>query len=156
MAIIPLTAKTPAASRTKILDNILSCTDYYVKLFTNNLDENNLDFLDFIEPSFLGYSEVKLDKDNWNDSIIEYDLAVCYYKYSVVWSSIDANNDTIYGYYLVDDSNIVIWYHKFSDPFVLSKNKGLNIIPKMVLGCLPSPTPSITGTVPAPIITPNG
>jgi hypothetical protein len=141
MAIIPLTAKTPVASRTKILDNILSCTDYYVKLFANNLDENNLDF---IEPSFLGYSEVKLDKDNWNDSIIEYDLAVCYYKYPVVWSSIDANNDTIYGYYLVDDSNAVIWYHKFTQPLIMLEDRGLSIIPRIALGCAPTPTPTAT------------
>ena len=68
MAIIPLTAKTPASSRTTLLDNILSCTDYYVKLFTNEVDENNPEFT---EASFLGYDQVKLDKDNWNASVIE-------------------------------------------------------------------------------------
>jgi len=137
MAIIPLTAKTPAASRTKLLDNILDCTDYYAKLFTNNLDENNLNF---IEANFLGYDQVKLDKDNWIDSTIESDLVFSYYKYPVVWSSKDVSDSKIYGYYIVDDSNTVIWYQNFSDPVVLSKGRGLNITPKMVLGCLPPAT----------------
>lgn len=133
MAIIPLIAKTPLSSRTKFLDNILSCTDYYVKLFTNDLDENNLSF---IEPNFLDYDQVKLDKDNWQSSIIESDLAVSYYKNFVFWVSKDSSDSTIYGYYIIDDLNTVIWYQKFLEPIILSKDKGLNIVPKMVLGCL--------------------
>ena len=141
MAIIPLTAKTPASSRTTLLDKILSCTDYYVKLFTNEVDENNPEFT---EASFLGYDQVKLDKDNWNVSIIEYGLAVSYYKYPVFWASKDSSDSTIYGYYVVDDLNTFIWYQKFPDPVILSKDKGFNIVPKIALGCLPSPTPTAT------------
>jgi len=141
MAIIPLTAKTPPSSRTKLLDNILSCTDYYAKLFVNDPDESDLQLT---EASFLGYSQVKLDKDSWLDSIIESDFAVSYYKYSVAWSSIDANNATIYGYYLTDDSNIIIWYQKFTQPITLFKDRGLNIVPKIVLGCVPTPVPTAT------------
>jgi hypothetical protein len=137
MAIIPLTAKTPASSRTTLLDKILSCTDYYVKLFTNEVDENNPEFT---EASFLGYDQVKLDKDNWNASVIESGLAVSYYKYPVFWVSKNILNVVIYGYYVVDDSNTVIWYQKFL-PVILSKDKGLNIVPKIILGCVPTPTP---------------
>jgi hypothetical protein len=141
--VIPLTAKTPPSSRTKLLDNILSCTDYYAKLFVNELDESDLQFT---EASFLGYSQVKLSKDDWRDSIIESDFAVSYYEYPVAWSSIDNNDSTIYGYYLVDDSNIVIWYQKFPQPVTLFKDRGLNIVPKIVLGCVSVPPTSRTSS----------
>jgi hypothetical protein len=137
--VIPLTAKTPASSRTKLLDNVLSCTDYYARLFINDLDESNLEF---IEASFLGYGQVKLDKNNWRDSIIESDLVVAYYKYPVAWSSTDVSDVKIYGYYIVDTSNIVIWYQKFSA--TMFKGRGISIMPKIALGCVPTPTPTAT------------
>jgi hypothetical protein len=137
--VIPLTAKTPPSSRTKLLDNVLSCNDYYIKLFVNELDESNPEF---IEASFLGYGQVKLDKDNWRESIIESDLAVSYYKDPVVWSSINIYDVFVYGYYVVDAASTVVWYYKFPKSFLFSKNRGLNIIPKIVLGCPPAPTPT--------------
>ena len=137
--VIPLTAKTPSSSRIKLLDNVLNCTDYYVKLFVNELDESNLQF---IEANFLGYGQVKLDKNNWRDSITESELAVSYYKYPVVWASRNLYDVFIYGYYVVDSTNTVVWYYKFPKSFLLSKNRGLNIMPKMVLGCPPTPVPT--------------
>jgi hypothetical protein len=157
--VIPLTAKTPSLSRTKLLDNVLDCTDYYIRLFVNELDENNLEF---IEASFLGYGQVKLDKNNWRDSIIESDLVVAYYKYPVAWSSIDASYPIVRGYYIVDSTNTVVWYQKFSNLLVLRKGRGLNIMPKIALGCVPTPTPQPTATryiiptkTPTPTATPT-
>ena len=46
----------------KLLDNMLSCNDYYAKLFVNNLDENNLQFT---EANFSGYSQVILNRNFW-------------------------------------------------------------------------------------------
>ena len=137
--VTPLTAKTPSLSRTKLLDNVLNCTDYYVRLFVNELDESNLEF---VEANFFGYGQVKLDKNNWRDSIIESDLVVAYYKYPVAWFSRSVSDIEIYGYYIVDTSNIVIWYHNF--PVTMSKGIGINIIPKIALGCVPTPTPTAT------------
>ena len=63
------------------------------------------------------------------------------------WVSTNVLN-VIYGFYVVDDSNTVIFYQKFSDPVILSKDKGLNIVPKIILGCSPiTPTPTPTPTV---------
>lgn len=144
MTISSLIAKTPESSRTQFLDDVLGCTDYYAKLFVNNLDESDLHFT---EASFLGYGPVKLKKEDWDASVIEFSgltsWAVSYYKYPVAWSSVDSFDVTINGYYLVDSSNTVIWYQKFSYPVTLFKDRGLNIVPKMVLGCVSIPTPEL-------------
>jgi hypothetical protein len=139
--VIPLTAKTPSSSRTKLLDNVLDCTDYYIRLFVNDLDENNLEF---IEASFLGYGQVKLDKEDWLDAVAENDLAVSYYKYPVAWFSTSIYINFVYGFYVVDNSNTVVWYEKFEDPVVLFKGIGTSVVPKIVLGCVPTPAPTAT------------
>jgi hypothetical protein len=149
--------KTPESSKTQLLNNILGCNDYYAKLFVNNLDENNLIFT---EASFNGYKQILLNKDFWKDSIVESDKVVSYYNKSLIWKSKNSSYVYVYGYYIVDSDNTVIWYQKFPSAVKIAKNKGISVKIRVVLGCLrytygptPTPTPTATSNVPRPTST---
>jgi hypothetical protein len=141
MTLISLIAKTPTSSRTKLLDDVLLCTNYYIKLFVNHVDESNPSF---VEASFLGYSQIILNKEDWLDAVVENNLAVSYYKHSIAWFSKESFNVVIYGYYIVDSSGAVVWYEKFPFVVILAENRGINIIPKIVLGSAATPQPTAT------------
>lgn len=138
--------KTPESSKTQLLNNILSCNDYYAKLFVNNLNENNLIFT---EASFNGYKTVFLNKDFWQDSRLESGKVISYYKNSIVWKSKNSSTVYVYGYYIVDSDDAVIWYQKFPYSIKLDKSKGISVNIRAVLGCLryePTPNPTATPT----------
>jgi hypothetical protein len=139
-------ATVPELSSPQLLDNILSCNDYYAKLFVNNLDENNLQFT---EASFSGYSQVTLYKNSWERSILEDDKVVSYYETPVVWHSTSNLLISVYGYYIVDSTNTVLWYQKFPSFVNIPRNKAISITIRAVLGCLryePTPTRTPTAT----------
>jgi len=134
--------KTPESSKTQLLNNILNCNDYYAKLFVNNLNENNLIFT---EASFNGYKKIFLNKNFWQDSRVESRKVVSYYKDSIVWKSKNSSYVYIYGYYIVDSDDTVIWYQKFPSVIKIDKNKGISVKIRAVLGCLRYP-PTATPT----------
>jgi len=139
-------ATVPELSSPQLLDNILSCNDYYAKLFVNNLDENNLQLT---EASFSGYSQVTLYKNSWEGSVLESDKVISYYETPVIWHSTNISLVSVYGYYIVDSSNTVLWYQKFPSVVDVPRNKAISITIRAVLDCLrygPTPTPTATPT----------
>jgi hypothetical protein len=123
----------PELSKPQLLDNILSCNDYYAKIFVNNLDENNLHF---IEASFSGYFQITLHKNSWEGSVLESDKVVSYYATPIVWHSTSVSLVSVYGYYITDSSNTVLWYQKFPSVVNLTRNKAISVTIRAVLDCL--------------------
>lgn len=125
-------AKLFQDSKPEFLDELLSCNDYYIKLFSNNLNENSPTFT---ECSFLGYNSVKLDKTLWNPSIIELAQVVSYYKNPIVWNCDDPSTSDINGYYIVDNSQNVIWYYKFPSTIRITSLQAISVTIRVLLGC---------------------
>ena len=123
----------PELSKPQLLDNMLSCNDYYAKLFVNNLDENNLQFT---EASFSGYFQVTLYKNSWEGSVVESDKVISYYETPVIWHSTSISLVSVYGYYIVDSTNTVLWYQKFPAVVDIPRNKAISVTIRAVLGCL--------------------
>ena len=145
--------KTPESSKTQLLNNILSCNDYYAKLFVNNLNEENLIFNEAV---FNGYKQIILNKNFWQDSIVESESVVSYYSKPLFWRSKNFSSVYIRGYYIVDVDNTVIWYQKFPSVVKLDRNKAISVKIRAVLGCLrhePEPTPKLN--IPTPTKTPT-
>lgn len=126
------TAKPVPASEPEFLDNLLTCNDYYIKLFKNDLDENNLSFT---ECTFIGYASKLLDKNKWSPSVFESGYVVSYYSDPLVWGCSDPVESTIYGYYIVNESETVIWYYKFPEPVEISSLQAISLTLRIVLGC---------------------
>jgi len=129
--------KTPESSKTQLLNNMLSCNDYYAKLFVNNLNEENLIFK---EATFNGYKQITLNKNFWQDSIIESGNIVSYYNKPLFWRSKNFSSVYIRGYYIVDSAGDVIWYQRFPSIVEMPANKAISVKIRAVLGCLDHPT----------------
>lgn len=125
-------AQPVPSSKPEYLDSLLSCNDYTIKLFKNNLDENNLSFT---ECTFDGYSSKELDKNNWDAAITESGDVVSYYNEALIWGCSDIVESTIYGYYIVNNSDSVIWYYKFPNPVLISSLQAISLTLRIVLGC---------------------
>jgi hypothetical protein len=126
-------ATKPELSKPQLLDNMLSCNDYSARLFVNNLDNNNPQFTEAI---FSGYSRVTLYKNYWQESILESNKVVSYYKTPIVWHSASFLPVIVYGYYITDSSNLVLWYQKFPSHVRIPRNKAISVTIRAVLGCL--------------------
>jgi hypothetical protein len=125
------TAITPELSKIQLLSNMLSCNDYYAKLFVNNLDENNLQFT---EASFSGYSRAILDKNSWQYPTSESGVVISYYETPIVWYSASFSVVSVYGYYIVDSSGTVLWYQKFPSVINVPRNKAISVAIRAVVG----------------------
>lgn len=125
-------AKLFQDSKTDLLDELISCNDYYVKLFSNNLNESAPSF---IECSFAGYNSVKLDKTLWKPSFFELGQVVSYYKEPIVWNCNDVLTSDINGYYIVDNAQKVIWYYKFPSTIKITSLQAISVTIRVILGC---------------------
>ena len=125
-------AKLIQGSEPEFLDNILNCNDYYAKLFSNNVNENNPVFT---ECSFEGYVSKKLDKGSWGPSVVEGGRTVSYYKDPVVWNCDDPIISSIKGYFITNESNLNIWYYKFPNSISIGSAQAISLTLRIVLGC---------------------
>lgn len=125
-------AKLFQQSKPDLLDELLSCNTYYIKLFSNNLDENAPSF---VECSFIGYSTLTLDKTLWKPAVFEFGQVVAYYKEPVVWKCDDPFTNDINGYYIVDESQKIIWYYKFPTTVKITSLQGISVTIRVILGC---------------------
>lgn len=117
----------PNISKTYLLDEFLSSSDFTVHLFKNNIvgDENPIIF---VEPSFSGYSSVSINPNNWNASILDINYATCTYNKPLIFNnSGNVTSETIFGYFVKNLSGDTLWYEKFNSPKIINVEEGLAI-----------------------------
>lgn len=117
----------PNISKPYLLDEFLYSSNFTVHLFTNNIvgDESPINFN---EPTFEEYSTVALDVNKWNVSTLEINYATCTYGEPIIFVNYgDNSSEQIYGYYVTNENEEILWYDKFSSPKTIEGKEALVI-----------------------------
>jgi hypothetical protein len=122
---------------TLMLKTVLEAGDpgWTIHLFNNNYTpvlgstaEN------FTETSFSGYSSVAMTRSTWQTATTSGSVAQIQFGASPVTWTCTGSGDTIYGAYILDGSNNLLWAELFTSPRTLASGDVLNYTPVMTLG----------------------
>lgn len=117
----------PNISKPYLLDEFLASFNFTVCLFTNNIvgDENPISFN---EPVFSGYTNKQLSPEKWNISELNENYATCTYLEPILFVNNDnENSEQIYGYFVKNDIEDILWYDKFENYKVINSKEAIII-----------------------------
>jgi hypothetical protein len=121
----------PNISKPYLLDEFLASFNFTVCLFTNNVVGNE-NPINFDQPVFNGYVNKQLSPEKWSVSELSENYATCTYIEPIMFSnSGNENSEQIYGYYVKNNLEDVLWYDKFENSKVIDSKKA--IIVKLVV-----------------------
>ena len=129
------------------LKELLSSGSYRAGLFTNDLgncEDIPLDFK-FQEPIFSGYSSKSLNSNYWKLTLTSSDYSQCDYQESLIWGNTNSNpSETVYGYFVADSSDNVLWFGKFDNSVELQQNQNILVDIRVYLNNYDYPKNTIT------------
>jgi hypothetical protein len=83
--------------------------DLTLKLFTNNFTPGTTTVVgDFTEAAGGGYSAITLSNGSWTVSSISVPRSATYAQQTFTFTGALTSSATVYGYYIVDDDNVLI------------------------------------------------
>lgn len=136
--IIPDNGKTP------LLDFLVKRTSFggmlwKLRLYVNDYTPAlNTVFASFTEPSWSGYSPFSFNRFDWQSAVIQDHQAIATYGTSPILFTQAVDSPTIvYGYWVTDESNHVLWCQRFDAPVMVNFQAPLPITPQMRLDTYP-------------------
>jgi hypothetical protein len=115
----------PNISKPYLLDEFLASFDFTVCLFTNNIVGNE-NPINFDQPVFHGYVDKKLSPEKWSVSELNENYATCTYIEPIMFfNNGNENSEQIYGYYVKNNLEDILWYDKFENSKVIDSKKAI-------------------------------
>lgn len=130
---------TPNAGELELLDKMLkdalsSDEDYILKLFQNDYTPDQATVVGSLtEANFTNYAAVTLTRAGWNDAVTVSNKAESSYGSVPQSWTCGSSGNTIYGYYVCNPSDTVLWAERFATSRVLADGDILNLQPKFTL-----------------------
>ena len=128
---------TPNAGELELLDKMLkdalsSDEDYILKLYSNDYTPDQAAVTaSFTEANFTNYAATTLTRAGWSSAATVSNKAESSYA-TQSWTC-GATGNTIYGYYVCNPSDTVLWAEKFAVSRTLADGDVLNLTPKFSL-----------------------
>lgn len=117
----------PNISKPYLLDEFLASFNFTVCLFTNNIVGNE-NPINFDQPVFNGYVNIQLSPEKWSVSELSENYATCTYIEPIMFSNNGSeNSEQIYGYYVKNNLEDILWYDKFESSKVIDSKKAIII-----------------------------
>jgi hypothetical protein len=123
----------PNVGEVRMLELILS-SSFTLRLYKNDKTPDESDtFGSYVEADFAGYTSMSLNGGSW--TITSGEPTSASYPQQSFTSSITQTPQSIYGYYVVDSSNILMWAERFSNgPYnVVNADDVIKLTPKIEL-----------------------
>jgi len=118
----------PNISKPYLLDDFLASTNLVVRLFVNSV-KGNEETINFVEPTFTGYSPQNIDNSKWSISVLNKDYATCKYSIPIVFNNLDETylSQPIVGYYVTNEAGDNLWYENFETIKALDVEEGISV-----------------------------
>lgn len=118
-------------SLSAIWSDYLSDNNYKINLYQNDhVPSPNDDASDYTAADFAGYEEFDILGARWGAVALNNHVAIITYNEAIQWiSDPTAQPQTIYGYFVLDDSGVFQWSEYFADAVTMNPNDQLSITP---------------------------
>jgi len=129
----------PNAGELELLDKMLKDAlslneDYILKLFQNDYTPDQTTANGSLtEANFTNYAAVTLTRAGWNSAVTVSNKAESSYGSAAQSWTCGTTGNTIYGYWVANPSNVVLWAERFAVSRVLANGDVLNLTPKFTL-----------------------